>query len=151
MMLRRWSIALIVASVIVLACKDVTTVVEEATEFQTRLSVTSPILEATGDTLVGDSVRFSVTVTRDGAAFRTSDPIFESSDSTVVKFLDATTGEAVFESTGRATVSVSFTGQEFPDSLLRAAMVVAVGDRREGRYPGWRHRSVQRQGLSQGR
>jgi hypothetical protein len=71
-------------------------------------------------------VQFGVTVTRDGTLFRASEPLFESSDSSVVRILDATTGVALFESTGLATVAVSFQAAEFPDSMLQAAMVVAV-------------------------
>ncbi len=117
---------LLPAAVFAAGCDDVTMVVEDATEFQTTISVSSTIIETTGDTLVGDTVQFAFTVTRDGSLFRVSAPRFESSDSDVVRILDPTTGAAVFQSTGRAIVSVAFTEPQFPDSMLRAAMTVPV-------------------------
>jgi hypothetical protein len=127
-MIRRrvWLWGLIGAGALAAACEDVTQVVQDSTEFKTTLAVSSTILDTTGDTLVGDTVSFSSTVTRDGVLFRTSEPFFESSDSNIVKILDATTGVASLDSVGRAVVSVTFTASEFPDSLLRAAMTVAV-------------------------
>ena len=126
-MRRRRSIAgLLLAGVFAVGCEDVTQVVEDATEFRTTISVSSLILDTTGDTLVGDTVQFGVTVTRDGELFRTSEPRFESSDSQVVRILDPVTGAAVFDSVGRAVVSVTFAEAQFPDTLLNAAMTVPV-------------------------
>ncbi|KPK56866.1 MAG: hypothetical protein AMS21_12275 [Gemmatimonas sp. SG8_38_2] len=118
--------SLLLAGVFAVGCEDVTQVVDDATEFRTTISASSLILDTTGDTLVGDTVQFGVTVTRDGELFRTSEPRFVSSDSQIVRILDPVTGAAVFDSVGRAVVSVTFAESQFPDTLLRAAMTVPV-------------------------
>ena len=108
------------------ACEGVTTVVHEPTEFLVEISVSSAILAASRDTLVGDTVRFSATVTRDGEPYSSSAPEFESEDPAVVSFLDPETGVAILESVGRATVTVTFSEPAFPDSLLQARLFVPV-------------------------
>ena len=78
---RAWIWGLIGAGAITAACEDVTQVVQDSTEYKTTVAVSSTILDTTGDTLVGDTVTFSATVTRDGVLYRASEPFFESSDS----------------------------------------------------------------------
>jgi hypothetical protein len=104
----------------------VTTVVSEPREFLVELSVRSAILDATGDTLVGDTVKFNEVVTLDGEPITASTPRFESSEPAVVRILDEETGDAVFDSTGTAIVTVTYSGEVFPDSLLRAGLRVPV-------------------------
>lgn len=125
--LRRWLAgAALAAALLVHACGEVTTILDQPIEYRTELDVTSQVLSGSGDTLVGDRVRFGVTVTREGQPFEAGGPLFESSDPEVVEILNAETGDALFAGVGQATVSVAFTEPRQPDSLLRASLVVPV-------------------------
>ena len=127
-MIRRCSTPCGLATVLLVAsgCEEVTTVVQEPTEYVVVLTVSSEVLDQTGDTLVGDSVLFAAAVTRDGQPYTSATTRFESSNPEIVRFLDVLSGEAEFVGAGRAIVSVSFVESEFPDSLLRASLVVPV-------------------------
>jgi hypothetical protein len=74
----------------------------------TLSSVASATIEA-GDTLVGDSVQFGVTVVIAGDTIPIVSPSFTSSNPAVVEFVNPTTGRAFFADSGTATVTVGFT------------------------------------------
>lgn len=120
---RAWILVLTTAAVA--ACDEVT-VLEETSEFRVELSVSSEILDSTGDTLVGDRVQFDAFVTRDGERVAAGGPTYESSDPGVVRFLDERTGEARLTGTGRATVTAAFTLPDLPERSLETALVVPV-------------------------
>lgn len=121
-------LALIGGVLLVLSCSEITTRTESAT-FVVVLDASSPILNSQADTLVFDDVQFSVTVFEiqgaDSQSTQVSAPIFASSNPNVVQ-IDAGTGAATFPQTGTSTVTVTFSENVFPDSLLRGALVVPV-------------------------
>ena len=64
-------------------------------------------------------------MTQDGQPVQLSAPVF-ASDSPQIVEIDAATGQASFLRTGRATVTVTFSENVFPDSLLAGRLVVPV-------------------------
>lgn len=109
-----------------LSCEETTTGTKEST-FVVEISVGgSPFVDA-GDYLVGDQVQFSATVTEDGRPYPASGQRFASSNSSVVRIVDASLGTAEFRSVGDATVTVTFEEPELQGSeQLGASMDVSV-------------------------
>jgi hypothetical protein len=110
----------------VAGCEETTTGTKNST-FVVEISVGgSPFVNA-GDYLVGDQVRFSATLTEDGRPFPASGERFVSSNSSVVRILDASLGTAEFVSVGDARISVTFEEPELEGSeRLGASMDVSV-------------------------
>ncbi len=123
-MKKLWSFALAGAALLAFGCDEITTTVG-TTRYVVRIDANSDNLITQGDTLVNDSVLFVVTVLQDGQPISVSDPIFSSSDPTIVA-VNSATGRGSFGSIGQDTVRVKFSGQTFPDSVLTGEIVVPV-------------------------
>lgn len=125
---KRLLIGLAGGALLALSCSEITTRTETA-RFVVVLDASSPILESQGDTLVLDTPRFSVTVFEvqgaDSLPLELSAPVFASDSPDIVQ-IDAASGAATLKRTGTATVSVTFSADVFPDSLLRGELVVPV-------------------------
>jgi hypothetical protein len=85
---------------------------------------------ALGDTLVGDTVLFVGAVRKNGEPYAASGARYTSSDTTVVRILDAEDGRALLKGVGLATVAVSFDEPAFEGTAekLGASMPVRVTD-----------------------
>lgn len=104
---RTWiSASVLGAALLGLACDEITTSTRSG-QFVVTISIAESPFITSGDTLVDDTPRFAATVTEGGREIPTSGQRFESDNSSVVQ-VDASTGEAVFRSVGRATVTVTF-------------------------------------------
>lgn len=117
---------LFVLTLVLANCEETTTGTKQST-FVVEISVGgSPFVNA-GDYLVGDQVQFSATVTEDGSPFPAGGQRFASSNSSVVKILDANLGTAEFAGVGDARVAVTFQEPELEGSeQLGASMDVSV-------------------------
>jgi len=81
----------------------------------------------TGDTLVGDTVQFNATVVRrDGREVEDVVALFESSDTSVLKFIDVTTGLAYLNGSGTAEVTATFLRPLVPGTPLVATVPIKV-------------------------
>ncbi len=76
--------------------------------FLITITASSPVLDAGGQPLVGDTVTYSTSITKavSGAGVPVTGQVFTSSDPAVIRFIDNT--RAVLEGPGVATVSVVF-------------------------------------------
>lgn len=108
-----------------LSCDEITTT-ESTAELRLELSVTSELLAESGDTLVGDRVRFATDVTLEGESVLPEDVRFASSDSTVVRILDDRAGDALLAGTGVASVTATLSLPELGGQPLTASLPVPV-------------------------